>query len=42
MSSDIAHRGYFAERIVVVPNVTKDVLESTVSAMAEHGFIGMP
>jgi len=33
---------YFAERIIVVPNVTEAVLVSTVAALAHHDFIGLP
>ncbi|MDI6102072.1 hypothetical protein QLQ12_25975 [Actinoplanes sp. NEAU-A12] len=38
----LAHRGYFTERLVVVPKVTKEALESVVATMAEHDFIEMP
>lgn len=37
----LAHRGYFAERIVVVPSVTRNALESAVTNMAEHDFVEM-
>jgi hypothetical protein len=35
----LAHRGYFTERIVVVPKVTKEALESVVATMAQYDFI---
>jgi hypothetical protein len=36
---DLASHGYFAERIVVVPSVTRDALESAVATIAAHDFI---
>jgi hypothetical protein len=42
VNDDLSGRGYFAERIVVVSSVTRDALESVVTAMARHDFIAMP
>jgi hypothetical protein len=39
VSAELARHSYFAERIVVVPSVTRSALESAVSAMALQDFI---
>lgn len=38
---DLPRRGHFIERVVVVPSLTRDALESAVTAMARHDFIEM-
>jgi hypothetical protein len=41
VNADLAGRGYFAERVVVVPSVTREAVESAMAAIAEHDFIEM-
>lgn len=38
---ELARQGYFAERIVVVSAVTRDAVESAVTAMARSDFAEM-
>ena|SRR6266536_1861942 len=38
MNVDIARQGYFAERIIVVPRVTREAVEATVRAIAQRGY----
>ncbi|GGN84139.1 hypothetical protein GCM10010112_63170 [Actinoplanes lobatus] len=36
---DLARQGYFAERIIVVPSLTREAVEAAVQAIAQHdGF----
>jgi hypothetical protein len=41
VEGDLRRRSYFAGWIVVVPAVTRNALESAVTAMARHDFIEM-
>jgi hypothetical protein len=38
MNVDLARQGYFAERIIVVPKLTREAVESSARAIAERGF----
>lgn len=38
MNVDLARQGYFAERIIVVPTLTREAVESAVRAIGEQGF----
>jgi hypothetical protein len=38
MNVDLVRQGYFAERIIVVPRLTREAVESAVRAIAQHGF----
>ena len=38
MNVDLACQGYFAERIIVVPRLTREAAEAAVRAIGQHGF----